>query len=601
MIAALALIIMTVAPTFAAERGYEDFNVHATAHADGRLEVTIDADYAFADESGRGISLAFVTRQEIEGDPNHWRRLRYSNIRAESDTAPDEVQVEEWNDGLAIYVGDPETYISGTHAYRVEFTLEGAMNPGVGAAGEDEIYWNVITAGEDESIGNVTVTLEASEPAEQVDCWVSATGSANACPTDRGVQGAVTFGGVKLPGGHGITVAASYPAGTLAGGGPILEDRITFTGVMGGIGTAGVAGLASVLALLLVPIGYRSLVRDRTFVGPTPVSAHTGQIGRAPARHDPPVQFTPPPGLTPGEAGLLVNRVFTSREITATIVDLAVRGYLHIEAKAEEKGKSNWTLTRLHEVTSGLVEHEEKLLNILFESDATVSFDALSSEQSEELEHLILAETREVTSRDWFLKNPKTSQWRAILFGFSVTALGIAATLTLASTIGYGLLGIPIVICGIAIMARSGRAVRRTAEGHALYVHAMGFRKYLETAEAEQLRFESDEDTFSRYLPYAIVFGVVDHWVELFQRLAANDQWKIIPMWYTSHLAGAHLFTSARAMDAFTSDLRGASAVATIGTMSTATTGSSGGSAFSGGSAGGFSGGGVGGGSAGSW
>ena len=50
----------------------------------------------------------------------------------------------------------------------------------------------------------------------------------------------------------------------------------------------------------------------------------------------------------------------------------------------------------------------------------------------------------------------------------------------------------------------------------------MGFKKYLETAEADQIKFEEAADIFSRYLPYAIAFGVADHWAKVFGDVATR-------------------------------------------------------------------------------
>ena len=41
--------------------------------------------------------------------------------------------------------------------------------------------------------------------------------------------------------------------------------------------------------------------------------------------------YEPPPGMSPAEAGTLIDDTIHPRDITSTIVDLAVRGYLKIE------------------------------------------------------------------------------------------------------------------------------------------------------------------------------------------------------------------------------------------------------------------------------
>ncbi len=43
------------------------------------------------------------------------------------------------------------------------------------------------------------------------------------------------------------------------------------------------------------------------------------------------VRYEPPEGLGPAEAGTLIDEKLDMRDISATIIDLAVRGYIKIE------------------------------------------------------------------------------------------------------------------------------------------------------------------------------------------------------------------------------------------------------------------------------
>jgi uncharacterized membrane protein len=60
----------------------------------------------------------------------------------------------------------------------------------------------------------------------------------------------------------------------------------------------------------------------------------------------------------------------------------------------------------------------------------------------------------------------------------------------------------------------------------------LGFRKYLTTAEADQLRFEEGEDIFSKYLPWAIIFGIADRWQQLCKQLVDDGRLTPDPGWY---------------------------------------------------------------------
>ena len=147
------------------------------------------------------------------------------------------------------------------------------------------------------------------------------------------------------------------------------------------------------------------------------------------------------------------------------------------------------------------------------------------------------------------------------------------------------MLGIPVLLAGIVLIGAAGRMPRRTARGTGMVRRVAGFRRYIETAEVPEARFDEQVNLFTRYLPYAIVFGTVEKWARAFRGL--GDQ-EIQPSWYV----GPHPFTTA----AFVSSIDHFS-TSTVGTIAS-TPGGSGASGFGGG---GFAGGGGGGGGGGSW
>jgi Predicted membrane protein len=152
-----------------------------------------------------------------------------------------------------------------------------------------------------------------------------------------------------------------------------------------------------------------------------------------------------------------------------------------------------------------------------------------------------------------------------------------------------------LLVAGAIIWVLGQRMAAKTAGGSAVLAQSLGFKQYLVTAEARQIRFEEAQDIFSRYLPYAIVFGVADRWAGTFSEVAeaatAAGQSIGMPGWYI--FAGSGGFGNfggiASGMDSFSTMASG---------TFTSTPGSSGGSGFGGG---GFSGGGGGGGGGSSW
>ena len=77
------------------------------------------------------------------------------------------------------------------------------------------------------------------------------------------------------------------------------------------------------------------------------------------------------------------------------------------------------------------------------------------------------------------------------------------------------------VVTGLLVRDLGKRMAARTAQGSAVLAQARGFERYISTAEANQIRWEEAQDVFSRFLPYAIVFGLADRWARVFEEVAA--------------------------------------------------------------------------------
>jgi uncharacterized membrane protein len=152
----------------------------------------------------------------------------------------------------------------------------------------------------------------------------------------------------------------------------------------------------------------------------------------------------------------------------------------------------------------------------------------------------------------------------------------------LARSTHLALLGLPLVLAGVALAAVSRWMPRRTARGTALARRVEGFRRVIETAETHLARWAEQEHVFTRYLPYAVVFGLVERWAKVFAGLAAEAA---DTSWYVS----THPFTVAELGDRLETFSVTASGVIA------STPAGSGGSGFSGGAAGGGGGGGGGG------
>lgn len=277
--------------------------------------------------------------------------------------------------------------------------------------------------------------------------------------------------------------------------------------------------LIATLAAGLV-VWQRQSRRDETFAGITPgLLPAPGQpaqripIGRGQAAPVA-VRFEPPAGVRPALAGLIAESRLEPVAISATLVDLAVRGWFTmrpIEAEDDPKRRpKDWVLTATDVPPSEpLSRAERELLFGVFGGSPVATLQEVRRRGG--LAGVLDAVAIEATERRWFLPPPGVS---LVMVGGAAAVLGVVVLVmgTTLAPIGLGLLAGG----AIAFLGNRGLPQPVSAEGYAARVQALGFKQYLATAEAEQLRFEVGIEQFSRYLPYAMVFGVVDHWRHVF-------------------------------------------------------------------------------------
>jgi hypothetical protein len=146
------------------------------------------------------------------------------------------------------------------------------------------------------------------------------------------------------------------------------------------------------------------------------------------------VQFQPPEGARPGEIGTLVDEKADPVDVTATIIDLAVRGWLRIEEVPREnprKKPKDWTLVRLRPGTEGLLPFEAWLLSDLFEKTDEITLSELKTTFASSLAKVQSMLYDHVTSVGWFRANPKSVRAAWIVVGVLLSVIGLFGAIAL--------------------------------------------------------------------------------------------------------------------------------------------------------------------------
>jgi uncharacterized membrane protein len=320
--------------------------------------------------------------------------------------------------------------------------------------------------------------------------------------------------------------------------------------------------------------------------------------GRDPERGSIAVQYEPPDKLTPGECGTLVDNEAAMRDITATLVDLAVKGYLTIEQKDESHllGLTHskeyiFHLKRPATEWSAVRPHELEMLSALFD-DGSVTSVKLSELQNHFYTHLPAIRSRifdALMADGYYLHRPDTVRQGYIGAGIVIGILlfVFGGALGAATGVAHVTWVIAAILTAAVICIFGWFMPARTLTGARTLEKVLGFEQFLGRVESDRLeRIVKTPEMFEKFLPYAMALHCEKKWVAAFAGIAMQP-----PQWYSGP------YGSGFVPYMFVNDLNVMSAQAG-NVMASAPRSSSGGSGFGGG---GFSGGGFGGGGGGGW
>lgn len=563
----LAAFLGCTAPALARDIVIEDFDAQIDVRSDSTLLVTEtirvqfigqwngifrNTPYRYHARGQRGFTIPLIVQSVHDGQGNLLRRW----ISRKGGDIMIKIKVPEARDATRTVV----------IVYEVGDVIRTYGQTGYGA--RDEVYWNVTGNNWQfpilRSRGRVRLPSGiAREEVRQIS-YTGPYGSTQTQAKAHWVGDELVFHNLyPLHPGEGLTIAVQFPTGHLHP--PSLAKRIGWF----------LHDQWLAVFPLLVLAGFFWMWYTR---------------GRDPIRGRSVIpEFEPPEGLSPAGVGLLADDRLDRRDISATIIDLAVRGFVHLRQEEDD----DFTLELLrpdYSDDTSLKPHERDILLGLFGGGTHTSLSSLKHNFYTEVPIMRDDLAAMVIKAGYYSARPSVTRSGALTIAFMAGGAAIALGVWRQPPAGYFVIT---AICAVASLIFAYHMPWKTRRGVRVLARVKGLEEYLVRAERDRMQAMT-VDNWERLLPYAVALGVADRWAQQFRHIYAEP-----PKWIDSRGEVWPAPVLVGRLDTF-GRRAGQDLFAAPRSIGGGDGGWSGGSGFGGGG-GGFSGGGFGGGGGGGW
>jgi len=553
------LLLVTLVGAGAAAQSIEDYHVSIQLRSDASVFIVEEIVMRF-DLPRRGFIRDIPISFRLPTGERYNLRVRVDTITADRSPVP----VRETRSGgvLSLRIGDPDRQVLGVVRYAIAYEIQRALRT---YDDEVELYWNAVGHDWQMPIDQASVALtlppELSEEDVRFEAFQGPAGSRDPFALEW-VDGTLVGATEDLGLGRGVTVVLRLP-----------KDSVSLPG----------AGQ-----------GFLWFIADNWYAGiPFLVLVSmTGMWwyrGRDPEKGSISPVFTRLPGLGPAEAGVIIDDHADPRDLSAGIVDLAVKGHMKIREVWEEgdtKEPSDFLFVRAEGGKPPTAFEAALLEAVLGDADERALSD-LKYKLHAKVPGLKASLYMDLTERGYYDGNPEHVRTGYRTAGTVGLIAGAASGIYVASLY----LGASIAASGLIVLGFARLMPRKTHKGAEVLRTVLGLEEYIARAEVERMEHAAQERHFEELLPYAIAFGLTEVWAKHFEGLLRQP-----PNWYEGrfpvfapHMFGMRMLVFQRAAR---------TAAVTAPRTPSSGGGWRGGSGFGGG---GFSGGGMGGGGGRAW
>jgi len=570
--ALIVLLSAIVSPANLSAQGVDDFTITSFSadyelsndHPQGLLLITESIDLDFRGQN-RGI-LRAIPKIYGKQDVNPV----IMEVQRDGEREPYTTHGE--NENLVVRIGDPDVYITGQHSYELMYQVENVIRF---HDTHDEFFWDVNGTdwGQPFLAVDARIRTEAELDTDNLPiCFTGVQGSTDQdCRVQSGKSSAKFTSESILQPGQTLSAVMGFEKGYFTPK-PWLQRNWRY--------------LAA--AVVVIPQAYAAIRAYRRWRSEGKDYKDRGV--RVP-------YYTRPKDMSVLQAYYVATHKLTPSHVSATIIDLAARGFISIKETGSGR-KLKHELVLQAKSQSALTEEETILLKALFESNQTgdsVAIEDKANKLHSTLRTLKRTVDKAAQDSGMFEISPLRSGHAFKVeygLGFAVVLIGFfaAPSFTPLLFISSGLTLATVLIFGSLM-------TKRSKQGELLQEHVEGIEKYIRVAEKDRIKAlqaaaaplaqnaeepERSVKLFESLLPFAVASGIETTWAKAFKDIYTEP-----PEWYQGNWSSFSTATLASSLSKTNSS---------INTSFTAPASSSGSGFSGGGSAGGGGGGGGGGG-----
>ncbi|WP_020576503.1 DUF2207 domain-containing protein [Actinopolymorpha alba] len=486
---------------------------------------------------GDTVDRQVVTRWHLPDDVDHV--VEISNVKAvvagdPSATGGTPAAVSALADGdvTTLSVSVPARRTPAT--VKVTYDVRGAV---AATSVGTELRWTPLH-GLDE-LAEARITL-SSPQIDYIRCTAGPLDGSMPCTLAQMTESAPIFEQRGLSDGGSVTIVAGFPPGQVAPSTVVAYRKSFRRAFLTEPTQLGVTAVVLALGAAGLYLLHRRRGRDPIETGRVvPASFFRREPGGT-------TTFSPPQDLRPGEVGTLIDERVDPVDVTSTILDLAVRGHLRITElpKPNEFARSDWTLTRAATTPDELKRYEQRLLDGIFvDGAAEVKVSELGGRVRTQLGAIQDALYDEVVANGWFAERPDRSRSTWTAAGIGVLVAGVLLTVGLAFFTTWGLLGLAVTAIGAGLTVLGQHMPAKAPAAGRVIGQVASLRGELLELDPDELPAVQHVDLCARALPYAVVLGGSERWIDALVATDVDDEpdegfsWYSGPAnWHLQHL-----------------------------------------------------------------